>query len=1089
MTQNRDRIESNSPFSVVLKTVLISRSTIWLVLSAVMVMVAVFLGWQWLGLHGQYPGRSLPVAESADKSYGVTVDLSAMSRSEQDEVLTRMQDLGLAWVRQRFVWSEIESSRGEYDWARWDEVVAATHDHGLALIAVLDTTPDWANPVGVSSSGPPQELNDFGRFAGEFAGRYKGRIQAYQIWDEPNLSAHWGERFVEPAAYARLLREAAVNIRRVDTQGLILTAALAPTTETGPLNLSDVEFLSQLYAANGARWFDVVAAEPYGFTLPPGETANSGVLNFARVNLLRQVMVANGDADKAIWLTSFGWSVAGPENSPWPIVSPAQQEQYTYDAVRLARAQWFWLGPVLFPVWDAALMLPDDPRVGLALVNGTDLQPAARAVESLLPSESVATVGVYPATHRSGEYEGEWRFGVGRADVPVQGPARLAICFEGTRLDLDIQRGAYKGFLYVSVDGQPANRLPQQQGRAYLGLYDPLEMTDTVTLARHLPDGQHVAVIEAEGGWYQWPVVGWRVSREAPDSGLTVALILTAALGLVSALLWMRTMDWGLLRSEWTRMSDTDTRPSIDGVVHLVLLAVAALGFFLVPGSVLSVLMAVPFFLLVFVSPVHGLALVAFTLPFFLVPKHLVGRSISMPEISLLMVAATCVIRRILAAVIAKPRALDWLAWGLAGLALVCAGLLVVPVPVPGLRSADWATAVLMLLPLAGVAAALAGRSEKTHESGLGDGVSGQVDWAVAGLTVLGLISALAAGNVAVAFHEFHVVFLDAAVFYALIRLLRPVADVRQTNTGTDSWPYHYMLVIAFLAGATVMAGYAIYQYSFTDRIILAEGVRRALGVYGSPNNLALLLGRSTPILIALAAFPSSGRRVVRAMTAAALVINLVALGLTFSRGALLVGLPAAIFFLLLMEGQRIWAAVLAVAVAAVGGILPVLGTERLRSMLDVETGTGFFRLRLWRSAIAMMAEHPWLGVGPDNFLYSYRTRYILPDAWQEPNLSHPHNILLDFGTRLGIAGIALLIWLQLSFWRLAVGLYRHLTPGPKRALVLGLMGSMVATLAHGLIDNSIFLVDLAFVFLLTLAIVANAAEDVLVAAAFRSST
>jgi len=242
--------------------------------------------------------------------------------------------------------------------------------------------------------------------------------------------------------------------------------------------------------------------------------------------------------------------------------------------------------------------------------------------------------------------------------------------------------------------------------------------------------------------------------------------------------------------------------------------------------------------------------------------------------------------------------------------------------------------------------------------------------------------------------------------------------------------------------------------------------------------------------LIALTVFSggASRQRPVRAVMGTALVLNLVALGLTFSRGALLVGLPAALLFLLLVQGRKILAGVLAVVAAAVGGILPVLGTERLGSLLDTEAGTGFFRLRLWQSAITMLADFPWLGVGPDNFLYSYRTRYILPDAWQEPNLSHPHNIVLDFGTRLGWGGIALLVWLQVSFWRLAAGLYRRLTPGSNRALILGLMGSMVATLAHGLVDNSVFLVDLAFVFLMTLAITANVAEGEVVPREAQSS-
>jgi O-antigen ligase len=429
----------------------------------------------------------------------------------------------------------------------------------------------------------------------------------------------------------------------------------------------------------------------------------------------------------------------------------------------------------------------------------------------------------------------------------------------------------------------------------------------------------------------------------------------------------------------------------------------------------------------------------------------------------------------VLATVDARPRLLDWLAWSISGLSLVSAGFTVVSASVSGLRSVDFATATLILLPLAGVVAALSAYHDRPNVRERTASPGWQLDVAVGGLAGLALVSAMAAGNVAVAFHEFHVVFLDAAVFYALIRLLRPVA-----SGGESSWRFHHLLVGAFLAGATLMAAYSVYQFVFTDSVITAEGVKRALGVYGSPNNLALLLGRSTPILISLTVF--SGRPVrwrwLPMLTGVALLVNLVGLGLTFSRGALLLGLPTAVLFLLLVQGRKLLAGVLALLAAVVGGILPVLGTERLRSLLDLEAGTGFFRLRLWQSAITMLSEHPWLGVGPDNFLYAYRTRYILPDAWQEPNLSHPHNILLDFGTRLGVGSIALLVWLQVSFWRLSARVYDCVGGGLNRALILGLMGSMVATLVHGLVDNSVFLVDLALVFVMTLAVVANAADD-----------
>jgi O-antigen ligase len=121
-----------------------------------------------------------------------------------------------------------------------------------------------------------------------------------------------------------------------------------------------------------------------------------------------------------------------------------------------------------------------------------------------------------------------------------------------------------------------------------------------------------------------------------------------------------------------------------------------------------------------------------------------------------------------------------------------------------------------------------------------------------------------------------------------------------------------------------------------------------------------------------------------------------------------------------------------------------------------------------------MLRDHWPLGVGLDNFLYQYRTHYILPEAWQEPNLSHPHNLILDFGTRLGIGGIAILLWLQLAFWRAALRLYQK-SPNP---LILGLIGSMAVILAHGLVDHAYFLVDLAFVFFLIVGIIQRLSEE-----------
>jgi O-antigen ligase len=115
-----------------------------------------------------------------------------------------------------------------------------------------------------------------------------------------------------------------------------------------------------------------------------------------------------------------------------------------------------------------------------------------------------------------------------------------------------------------------------------------------------------------------------------------------------------------------------------------------------------------------------------------------------------------------------------------------------------------------------------------------------------------------------------------------------------------------------------------------------------------------------------------------------------------------------------------------------------------------------------------MALDHPWLGVGPDNFLYAYRTRYVLPSAWEELNLSHPHNILLDLWTRLGILGLVAGGWALLAAFRLAARLVRC-SDRYAWPLALGLLGGLAATVLHGLIDNSLFLVDLMALFMLAL--------------------
>jgi O-antigen ligase len=231
-------------------------------------------------------------------------------------------------------------------------------------------------------------------------------------------------------------------------------------------------------------------------------------------------------------------------------------------------------------------------------------------------------------------------------------------------------------------------------------------------------------------------------------------------------------------------------------------------------------------------------------------------------------------------------------------------------------------------------------------------------------------------------------------------------------------------------------------------------------------------LGRVFPIGLALLLLGRGRRRMLYGL---ALIPISAAILLSQSRGAIFIGVPLSIFAIGLLAGGRwLWAALGVIVVGAIAAI-PLLNSPRIQAIFSGGGETSFFRVALWKSALQMIRDHPLFGVGPDNFLYAYRGRYLLPEAWQESSLSHPHNVILDFAARLGLIGLGVFVWMQIAFWSTALRALRRakaaLDTG-QWALLIGFMASMINFLAHGLVDASYFVVDLAFVFMLTLALV-----------------
>jgi hypothetical protein len=98
-------------------------------------------------------------------------------------------------------------------------------------------------------------------------------------------------------------------------------------------------YLQEMYRSGASAYFDALAAHTYGLGLAPEVAPEEGLISFRRVELLREIMVANGDSDKAIYVTEAGWN----DHPRWQwAVLPSQRVTYTLAAYEWAETHWPW---------------------------------------------------------------------------------------------------------------------------------------------------------------------------------------------------------------------------------------------------------------------------------------------------------------------------------------------------------------------------------------------------------------------------------------------------------------------------------------------------------------------------------------------------------------------------------------------------------------------------------------------------------------------------------------------------------------------------------------------------------------------------
>lgn len=286
-----------------------------------------------------------PVPETATPLPALTTPITVREYGIEANLIGHMDAaaslnaLGMNWVKQEINWRDFEPVKGQIDFAALDAIVNMLQGQGTKILFTITAAPDWSRSI-LEENGPPDNFADYGDFVTALAARYAGRVNAYEIWNEPNLRSKWKSTIhtISPESYLQLLRFGYDAVKAANPEAIVISAGLAPTgyndafnAQVGNLEVNAIDdrvFLSGLYAAGVANYTDAIGAHPMGWANPPdtvccsaaeGVTTHFESPTFYFLNTIqdyRQIMEQNGDSATPIWVTKFGWGTSEDLGAP-----------------------------------------------------------------------------------------------------------------------------------------------------------------------------------------------------------------------------------------------------------------------------------------------------------------------------------------------------------------------------------------------------------------------------------------------------------------------------------------------------------------------------------------------------------------------------------------------------------------------------------------------------------------------------------------------------------------------------------------------------------------------------------------------------
>jgi len=162
--------------------------------------------------------------------------------------LHKVVQLGLKHIRIDINWCDIEPKKGEYQFDAIDAVVQLASKDKLRIFATIAYSPKW---IGGRTSVP--SAKDWSLCVSTVAARYKGKIEAYGLWNEPNLSSYWSGTIKD---YIDIILIPGFNaVKENDALALVVAPDIATIGRDWPLWLDAM--------SNNKNMFDILAVHNY----------------------------------------------------------------------------------------------------------------------------------------------------------------------------------------------------------------------------------------------------------------------------------------------------------------------------------------------------------------------------------------------------------------------------------------------------------------------------------------------------------------------------------------------------------------------------------------------------------------------------------------------------------------------------------------------------------------------------------------------------------------------------------------------------------------------------------------------------------